>query len=29
LGMSNEELASLEPIIAEAWDRWDHQVCFF
>ena len=28
LGMSNEELASLEPIIAEAWDRWDHQVCF-
>lgn len=27
LGMSNEELASLEPIIAEAWDRWDHQVC--
>jgi len=27
LAMSNEELASLEPIIAEAWDRWDHQVC--
>lgn len=27
LSMSNEELASLEPIIAEAWDRWDHQVC--
>ncbi|PPQ65650.1 hypothetical protein CVT24_011804 [Panaeolus cyanescens] len=25
LGMSNEELASLEPIIAEAWDHWDHQ----
>ncbi|KAF8912196.1 hypothetical protein CPB84DRAFT_1957822 [Gymnopilus junonius] len=25
LGMSNEELASLEPVIAEAWDRWDHQ----
>ncbi|KAF8163702.1 hypothetical protein B0H34DRAFT_696517 [Crassisporium funariophilum] len=25
LGMSNEELASLEPIIADAWDRWDHQ----
>ncbi|KAJ7074467.1 hypothetical protein C8F01DRAFT_25147 [Mycena amicta] len=24
LNMSNEELASLEPIIAEAWDRWDH-----
>ncbi|KAJ7773027.1 hypothetical protein B0H16DRAFT_1880538 [Mycena metata] len=23
LNMSNEELASLEPIIAEAWDRWD------
>jgi hypothetical protein len=27
LGMTNEELASLEPLIAEAWDRWDHQVC--
>jgi len=27
LAMSNDELASLEPIIAEAWDRWDHQVC--
>lgn len=26
LCMTNEELASLEPIIAEAWDRWDHQV---
>jgi hypothetical protein len=26
LGMTNEELASLEPLIAEAWDRWDHQV---
>ncbi|KJA24255.1 hypothetical protein HYPSUDRAFT_184125 [Hypholoma sublateritium FD-334 SS-4] len=25
LCMTNEELASLEPIIAEAWDRWDHQ----
>ncbi|CAA7271000.1 unnamed protein product [Cyclocybe aegerita] len=25
LAMTNEELASLEPIIAEAWDRWDHQ----
>jgi hypothetical protein len=24
LNMSNEELASLEPIIADAWDRWDH-----
>ncbi|KAF7293178.1 hypothetical protein HMN09_01195800 [Mycena chlorophos] len=24
LNMSNEELASLEPVIAEAWDRWDH-----
>jgi len=22
--MSNEELASLEPVLAEAWDRWDH-----
>jgi hypothetical protein len=27
LVMTNEELASLEPVIAEAWDRWDHQVC--
>jgi len=26
LGMTNEELVSLEPLIAEAWDRWDHQV---
>jgi hypothetical protein len=26
LNMTNEELASLEPVIAEAWDRWDHQV---
>ncbi|KAJ6602513.1 hypothetical protein DFH09DRAFT_1354843 [Mycena vulgaris] len=24
LNMTNDELASLEPIIAEAWDRWDH-----
>lgn len=24
--MSNEELASLEPIIAQAWDHWDQQV---
>jgi len=23
--MTNEELASLEPIIADAWDHWDHQ----
>ncbi|KAJ7159869.1 hypothetical protein C8R43DRAFT_1233899 [Mycena crocata] len=23
LNMTNDELASLEPIIAEAWDRWD------
>jgi hypothetical protein len=29
LVMTNEELASLEPILAEAWDRWDHQVCVF
>jgi hypothetical protein len=29
LVMTNEELASLEPIIAEAWDRWDHQVRVF
>ena|ERR1700722_2890225 len=28
LVMTNDELASLEPIIAEAWDRWDHQVRF-
>lgn len=28
LNMTNEELASLEPIIADAWDRWDHQVVF-
>lgn len=26
LNMSNEELASLEPIIAQAWDHWDQQV---
>jgi|SRR5713226_974336 len=26
LSMTNEELASLEPIIAQAWDQWDHQV---
>ncbi|KAJ3756033.1 hypothetical protein EV360DRAFT_95890 [Lentinula raphanica] len=26
LQMSNEELASLEPIIADAWDQWDRQV---
>lgn len=25
LSMSNEELASLEPIIAQAWDHWDQQ----
>ncbi|KAJ7471756.1 hypothetical protein FB451DRAFT_1399071 [Mycena latifolia] len=24
LNMTNDELASLEPVIAEAWDRWDH-----
>ena len=29
LSMTNEELASLEPIIAQAWDQWDHQVRFF
>ena len=28
LSMTNEELASLEPVIAEAWDRWDHGVGF-
>jgi hypothetical protein len=27
LQMTNEELASLEPIIADAWEHWDHQVC--
>lgn len=26
LNMTNEELASLEPIIAQAWDHWDQQV---
>lgn len=26
LQMTNEELASLEPVIADAWDQWDHQV---
>ena len=28
LSMTNEELTSLEPIIAQAWDHWDQQVCF-
>jgi hypothetical protein len=28
LVMTNDELASLEPVLAEAWDRWDHQVVF-
>ena len=27
LSMTNEELTSLEPIIAQAWDHWDQQVC--
>jgi hypothetical protein len=27
LSMTNEELASLEPVIADAWDQWDHQAC--
>ncbi|KAI9444426.1 hypothetical protein F5148DRAFT_775408 [Russula earlei] len=26
LSMTNEELASFELIIAQAWDQWDHQV---
>jgi hypothetical protein len=26
LHMNNEELASLEPVLAEAWERWDHAV---
>ncbi|KAI9511505.1 hypothetical protein F5148DRAFT_327704 [Russula earlei] len=25
LSMTNEELASFEPIIAQAWDQWDRQ----
>jgi hypothetical protein len=29
LSMTSEELASLEPIIAQAWDQWDHQVRLF
>lgn len=29
LNMSNEELASLEPIIAQAWDHWDQQVSVY
>jgi hypothetical protein len=29
LNMYNEELASLKPILAEIWDRWDHAVSFF
>jgi hypothetical protein len=29
LQMTNEELTSLEPIIADAWEHWDHQVCSF
>lgn len=29
LSMTNEELASLEPIIAEAWEHWEHQVRSF
>lgn len=27
LHMNNDELASLEPVLAEAWERWDHAVC--
>ena len=27
LSMTSEELASLEPVIADAFDQWDHQVC--
>ena len=26
LHMNNDELASLEPVLAEAWERWDHAV---
>jgi hypothetical protein len=29
LHMTNEELASLEPVIAQAWDHWDHEVWLF
>ncbi|THH14941.1 hypothetical protein EW146_g5465 [Bondarzewia mesenterica] len=25
LSMTSEELASLQPVIAQAWDQWDHQ----
>lgn len=28
LQMTNEELASLEPIIADAWEQWNHQVTY-
>jgi hypothetical protein len=28
LSMTNEELASLEPVIAAAWDQWDYNVCY-
>lgn len=27
LSITNEDLAALEPIIADAFDQWDHQVC--
>lgn len=27
LHMTNEELASLEPVLSAAWDQWDHAVC--
>lgn len=27
LSITNEDLAVLEPIIADAFDQWDHQVC--
>ena len=27
LSITSEDLASLEPIMADAFDQWDHQVC--
>ena len=29
LHMTHEELASLEPVIGDAWEHWDHQVGLF
>lgn len=27
--MTHDELASLEPVIGDAWEHWDHQVGLF